>query len=36
MNKLIVAKQAGHNIQLEDPQLVVDAISDVVTRVQRK
>jgi pimeloyl-ACP methyl ester carboxylesterase len=35
-SKLIVAKQAGHNIQLDDPQLVVDAISDVVLRSRKK
>jgi pimeloyl-ACP methyl ester carboxylesterase len=34
-SKLIVAKQAGHNIQAEEPQLVIDAIRDVVTRVPR-
>lgn len=35
-SKRIVAKQAGHNIQLEDPQLVVDAISDVVARARQR
>lgn len=34
-SKLIVAKTAGHNIQAEDPQLVSDAISDVVLRVRK-
>jgi len=35
-SKLIVAKKAGHNIQAEEPQLVIDAISDVVRRVRTK
>lgn len=33
-SKLIVAKTAGHNIQGDDPQLVIDAISDVVARAR--
>lgn len=32
--KQIVAKNAGHNIQLDDPQLVIDAINDVVAQVR--
>lgn len=35
-SKRIVAKKAGHNIQLDDPQLVVDAITDVVARARRR
>lgn len=35
-SKLIVAKTAGHNIQAEDPQLVIDAIRDVVISVRNK
>ena len=34
-SKLIVAKTAGHNIQADEPQLVIDAISDVVLRVRK-
>jgi pimeloyl-ACP methyl ester carboxylesterase len=35
-SKLIVAKQAGHNIQADEPQLVIDAIKDVVMRVRQQ
>jgi pimeloyl-ACP methyl ester carboxylesterase len=35
-SKRIVAKTAGHNIQLDDPQLVVDAIGDVVARARKR
>jgi pimeloyl-ACP methyl ester carboxylesterase len=35
-SKLIAAKMAGHNIQAEDPQLVIDAISDVVARARTR
>jgi pimeloyl-ACP methyl ester carboxylesterase len=35
-SKRIVAKTAGHNIQAEDPQLVVDAIRDVVARARTR
>jgi pimeloyl-ACP methyl ester carboxylesterase len=35
-SKLIVAKKAGHNIQADEPQLVIDAIRDVVLRVRQK
>jgi hypothetical protein len=31
-----VAKTAGHAIQADDPQLVADAIRDVVTRARKK
>jgi pimeloyl-ACP methyl ester carboxylesterase len=34
-SKWIVAKKAGHNIQAEDPQLVIDAITDVVQRSRK-
>jgi pimeloyl-ACP methyl ester carboxylesterase len=33
-SRLIVAKTAGHNIQADDPQLVIDAIRDVVTQAR--
>ena len=35
-SKRIVAKTAGHNIQAEDPQLVIDAIKDVVLQVRKR
>jgi hypothetical protein len=35
-SKQIVAKTAGHNIQADDPQLVIDAINEVVAKVRRK
>jgi pimeloyl-ACP methyl ester carboxylesterase len=35
-SKLIVAKKAGHNIQLDDPQLVIDAINDIVARARKR
>jgi hypothetical protein len=31
-SKHIVARKAGHNIQLDEPQLVFDAITDLVGR----
>ena len=34
-SKYIVATKAGHNIQADEPQLVVDAILDVVSQVRR-
>jgi len=34
-SKLIVAKKAGHNIQADEPQLVVDSIRDVVLRARK-
>jgi septum formation inhibitor-activating ATPase MinD len=34
-SKRIVAKTAGNNIQADDPQLVIDAINDVVQRVRK-
>jgi len=34
-SKRIVAKTAGHNIQADDPQLVIDEIADVVLRVRK-
>ena len=34
-SKRIVARTAGHNIQADDPQLVIDAISDVVLRARK-
>jgi pimeloyl-ACP methyl ester carboxylesterase len=34
--KQVVAKKAGHNIQLDEPQLVIDAILDVVKQVRRR
>ena len=33
--KLIVAERSGHNIQTEDPQIVADAIRDVIARSPR-
>ena len=33
--KLIVASKAGHNIQADEPQLVIDAIVDVVRQVRK-
>jgi pimeloyl-ACP methyl ester carboxylesterase len=33
-SKLVVAKKAGHNIQVEDPQLVIDAISEVIAKAR--
>ena len=35
-SKQIVAKKAGHNIQAEEPQLVIDAILDVIAQVREK
>jgi pimeloyl-ACP methyl ester carboxylesterase len=35
-SKQIIAKKAGHNIQFDEPQLVVAAILDVVTQVRRR
>jgi pimeloyl-ACP methyl ester carboxylesterase len=35
-SRLIVAKTAGHAIQADDPQLVADAIRDVVMRARKK
>lgn len=35
-SKFIVATKAGHNIQADEPQLVVDAILDVVAQVRRE
>jgi pimeloyl-ACP methyl ester carboxylesterase len=32
--RLVFAKNAGHNLHLEDPQLVVNAIREVVQRAQ--
>jgi pimeloyl-ACP methyl ester carboxylesterase len=32
LRQLIVAKRSGHNIQQEDPQIVVDAIREVFSR----
>jgi pimeloyl-ACP methyl ester carboxylesterase len=34
--KQIVARKAGHNIQADEPQLVIDAIVDVVKQVRAK
>ncbi len=34
--KQIVASKAGHNIQAEEPQLVIDAIVDVVSQLRAK
>jgi pimeloyl-ACP methyl ester carboxylesterase len=34
-SKRIVAQTAGHNIQADDPQLVIDAINDVVQRARK-
>lgn len=33
-SKHVIAKQAGHNIQAEEPQLVIDAILDVVAQAR--
>ena len=33
-SKHIVARKAGHNIQLDEPQLVLDAITELVTRAR--
>jgi pimeloyl-ACP methyl ester carboxylesterase len=33
--RLVVATQSGHNIQDEQPELVLDAIRDVVRRAGR-
>jgi hypothetical protein len=30
----VVASKAGHNIQREEPQLIVDAVLDVVKQVR--
>ena len=35
-SKHIIAKKAGHNIQAEEPQLVIDAILDVVKQARAK
>jgi pimeloyl-ACP methyl ester carboxylesterase len=35
-SKRIVAKKAGHNIQLDDPQLVIESINDVVARARKR
>ena len=35
-SKQIVATKAGHNIQAEEPQLVIDAILDVVAQARKK
>jgi pimeloyl-ACP methyl ester carboxylesterase len=35
-SRLIVASKAGHNIQADEPQLVVDAISEVVRRARQR
>lgn len=35
-SKHIIAQKAGHNIQLDEPQLVLDAITDLVTRARAK
>lgn len=35
-SKHIVASKAGHNIQLDEPQLVLDAITDLVRRYRAK
>lgn len=35
-SKHIVAQKAGHNIQIDEPQLVLDAITDLVTRARAK
>lgn len=35
-SKQIIAKNAGHNIQAEEPRLVIDAILDVVAQVRSK
>lgn len=34
-SKHIVASKAGHNIQLDEPQLVLDAIAELVTKARR-
>jgi hypothetical protein len=33
-SKQIIAKQAGHNIQADEPQLVIDAILNVVAQAR--
>ena len=35
-SKQIIAKKAGHNIQADEPQLVIDEILDVVVQVRTK
>jgi pimeloyl-ACP methyl ester carboxylesterase len=35
-SKHIVARKAGHNIQLDEPQLVLDAITELVTKARTK
>lgn len=35
-SRQVIAKKAGHNIQAEEPQLVIDAILDVVAQVRAK
>jgi pimeloyl-ACP methyl ester carboxylesterase len=35
-SKQIIAKKAGHNIQAEEPQLVIDAILNVINQARRK
>jgi pimeloyl-ACP methyl ester carboxylesterase len=32
---VVVAPNSGHNIHIEDPTLVVDAITDVVRRARK-
>jgi hypothetical protein len=34
--KQIVARKAGHNIQLDEPELVLDAITGLVMRARAK
>jgi hypothetical protein len=34
--KQIIATKAGHNIQADEPQLVIDAIRDVVNQVRAR